>query len=102
MTKCHLSYPRIKLPSKLHIARSVLLKRSRSLAGLVPGIPTLSIDMRDRPPSQHQVRQVKLSKSKRRNSTSIPQTSSAWVSWTCGGDLEPCGHHSRVRNNRYA
>lgn len=80
---------------------SRFLKRTRSLAGLVPGNLMLSVDMRDRTPSQHQVRQVRLYKSKRGNSISIPQTSSSGVSWICGGDWEPQGHKTRVRLSLY-
>lgn len=85
---------RSNCPAKLQIVRSILLKRGRSLAGLVPGNLMLSMDQRDRTPSQ-QVRRVRLYESKRGNSISIPQTCSIWVSWTCSGEWEPHGHKSR-------
>lgn len=66
---------------------------------MVPGNLTLSVNITDRTPSQHQVRQIRLYESKMQNSMFIPQISPRWVSWTCGGDWEPHGHKPRVRLN---
>lgn len=88
--------------AKLQVLRSVLVKRSRNLGGLVPGNLMHSIGRRDRTLSQHGVRQARLYRSERGNSISVLQTSPSWINCTCVGDWELHGHKSRVRLNPYA
>lgn len=95
MTKCCLSYFPIKLLGKTSDAQEQPSENKQESCKVEKENLMLSIDLRERTPSQHRVRQVKLYNSEKGNSLSIPQTFAGQVRWICEGDWT-FGHRSRV------